>query len=404
MMALRFLWTDPTLRLAAILLFLVGAIASTFAPHVAVLAVQRFGLGDFGLAILMVVSMVVSVVASIAIGIRTDQTTDRRQVAIIAAALWLAGHVLMTVHPTAFGFVLTQALLFPFGASLFGQLFALARLAASTYPPEDRDTIMSAVRAVFAAPFVVVLPVWSLAFQAGTDVMAIYPAGLMFAAAILGLTWRFWPRAGQTGWTDVKSGLSIRSALAELVNRSIGTRVLALGAVMAGGTTYITAIGLLFDQTAGRGPADASLYIGLVAGLEVPFMLFMVPMLRAMSRTVLILIGAVLYAMHLALLPVLADSAVVWVLVLPAAIGGALTLTLPIAYMQNMMADRPGAGSSLITLQHLGAHVIAAACFAFGTWVWGYGNVTVLGAAVSVSGAGWLHWADRRRAMASGVS
>lgn len=400
MIALRFLWTDPTLRLAAILLFLVGAIASTFAPHVAVLAVQRFGLGDVGVALLMVVSMVVSVIASIAIGIRTDQTTDRRQVAIIAAALWLAGHVLMTVQPSAFGFVLTQALLFPFGASLFGQLFALARLAASTYPAEDRDTIMSAFRAVFAASFVIVLPVWSLAFQGGTDVMTIYPVGLMFAAAILALTWRLWPRAGQTGWTDVPSGLSIQSALGELVNRTIASRVLALGAVMAGGTTYITAIGLLFDQADGRGAADASLYIGLVAGLEVPFMLFMVPMLRTMSRTVLILIGAVLYAVHLVLLPVLADSPAVWVLILPAAMGGALTLTLPIAYMQDMMAERPGAGSSLITLQQLGAHVIAAVCFAFGTWLWGYGMVTVLGGLVSVGGAGWLHWVDRRQGAA----
>ena len=146
----------------------------------------------------------------------------------------------------------------------------------------------------------------------------------------------------------------------------------------------------------GRSTADVALYVGLVAGLEVPFMLALPRLVRGMNRPALILAGAALYGVHVALLPVLAESALVWALVLPAAIGGAVTLTVPIAYLQDLLADRPGAGASLMAVQRLAGDVIAALCFAVGTALAGYGLVTTLGVAVSMAGALALWLADRK--------
>ena len=117
---------------------------------------------------------------------------------------------------------------------------------------------------------------------------------------------------------------------------------------------------------------------------------------RGIGRPTLILLGAALYALHVALLPVLAGSPLVWALIWPAAIGGALTLTVPIAYLQDLMADRPGAGASLMAVQRLAGDVIAATCFALGTALAGYGTVAVLGVAASLIGAAALWAADRR--------
>jgi len=146
----------------------------------------------------------------------------------------------------------------------------------------------------------------------------------------------------------------------------------------------------------GRGTADVALYVGLVAGLEVPFMLILPSISRGWNRTVMILWGTALYAVHVALLPVLAGSVWVWALVLPAAVGGAVTLTVPIAYLQDLLADRPGAGASLMAVQRLIGDVIAALCFAAGTLVAGYGAVAALGVVVSLAGALALWWVDRR--------
>ncbi len=89
----------------------------------------------------------------------------------------------MTLAPGAAVFVLAHGLIFPL-STLYGQLFAQTRLAAQTYPEHDRDGIMTVVRAVFALPFVVVLPLWALAFSAGVPILTIYPVTLIFAALI----------------------------------------------------------------------------------------------------------------------------------------------------------------------------------------------------------------------------
>jgi len=125
-------------------------------------------------------------------------------------------------------------------------------------------------------------------------------------------------------------------------------------------------------------------------------MLLLPNLTRGVPRTPLIFIGAALYGIHVALLPVLAGSPLVWLLVIPAAIGGAVTLTVPIAYLQDLLADRPGAGASLMAVQRLAGDVIAAICFVLGTTFAGYGTVAVLGVAVSLVGAAALWAADRR--------
>jgi MFS transporter, SET family, sugar efflux transporter len=113
------------------------------------------------------------------------------------------------------------------------------------------------------------------------------------------------------------------------------------------------------------------------------------------GRPAIILAGAALYAVHVALLPVLAGSPLVWLLILPAAMGGAITLTVPIAYLQDLLADRPGTGASLMAVQRLAGDAMAAGCFGIGTTLSGYGLVAALGVAVSLLGGTALWWADR---------
>jgi SET family sugar efflux transporter-like MFS transporter len=206
---------------------------------------------------------------------------------------------------------------------------------------------------------------------------------------------RHWPKDG-AGWADRPSGLSFRAALSEMGHPRLAARVLALGAVISASTIYTALVSLVMVAEVGRGTADVALYVGLVAGMEVPFMLMLPALTRGWKRPPMILAGAALYATHVALLPVLAGSWAVWLLVVPAAIGGAVTLTVPIAYLQDLLADRPGAGASLMAVQRLAGEGIAALCFALGTLMAGYGTVALLGAAVSIAGAVALWAADRR--------
>ncbi len=373
-----------------------GAVVCSFGPYFSTLAVNSFGFGDRGYAILLAISSLVSVAASVIGGIRADQTANRRKVTLSAVTSLILGTFLMSVIPGPWVFALAAALLIPISSITFGQVFALARLAATRYPPDDRDAIMAVIRALFAAPFVVVLPLWSLAFAAGSPVTAIFPVGLLLTAVMLAAVLRLWPADGATPWDDRPSGLTFRAALAEMGSFSIAARVVALGAVFSASTVYMAIISLIMTAEVGRGTADVALYVGLVAGLEVPFMLLIPSLTRGIPRTRLIFAGAALYCVHVALLPVLAPSPFVWLLILPAAVGGAVTLTVPIAYLQDLLSDRPGAGASLMAVQRLAGDVIAATCFALGTTLAGYGTVALLGVAASFIGAAALWMADRR--------
>lgn len=397
MSAIRLCITDPSLRAAGLVMALQGAIICSFGPYFSTLAVNSFGFGDRGYAVLLALSAVVAVSASVIGGIRADQTANRRQVTLAAVGALVLGTFLMTAFPGPWTFALVAAILIPVSSVTFGQVFALARLAATRHPVAERDGIMAVIRALFAAPFVVVLPLWSLAFANGAQVTAIFPVSLAMSGAMLLAVVRLWPADGHALWEDPPSGLSFRAALAEMGRIGIAARVVALGAVTGASTVYIAIISLVMVAEIGRSTADVALYVGLVAGLEVPFMLVLPRLVRGMNRPALILAGAALYGVHVALLPVLAGSGLVWALVLPAAIGGAVTLTVPIAYLQDLLADRPGAGASLMAVQRLAGDVMAALCFAVGTTMAGYGMVAILGVAVSLVGALALWLADRGR-------
>ena len=396
MSAIRLCVTDPALRAAGLVMALQGAIVCSFGPYFSTLAVNEFGFGDRGYAILLALSSLVSVSASVIGGIRADQTAQRRKVTLVAVLSLILGTFLMSVTPGPWVFALTAALLIPISSISFGQVFALARLAATRHPEDARDGIMAVIRALFAAPFVVVLPLWSLAFASGASVTLIFPVGLVLSAAMLAAVLRLWPADGTALWEDRPSGLSFRAALAEMGRLRVAARVVALGAVTGPTTVYMAIISLVMTPEVARTTADVALYVGLVAGLEVPFMLLLPNLTRGIPRTRLIFTGAALYGIHVALLPVLAGSPLVWLLVLPAAVGGAVTLTVPIAYLQDLMADRPGAGASLMAVQRLAGDVIAATCFALGTALAGYGLVALLGVAASLIGAAALWAADRR--------
>lgn len=386
---------DPSLRLAAVLMVFYGAFNASVMPYVSTLAVVSFGLGDAGYAWIMVAASLVAAASAVGLGILADQRANRRAVALLGMAAILAGTGVVLATGAAPAFVFAHALTLPLSTVLFGHIFAFARLAASAHPPEARDAILATLRALFALPFIVVLPLWSLAFSRGAGLMTIYPVAVVLAAVMLALTLARWPRDGATRWADHRSGLSFAASLRELAVPRVLGRVALLGTVHGAITLYIVLIGLVMAETPGRGASDVALYVGFVAGLEVPFMLATPLIARHFPRNTLILIGTVIYMVHLVAMPLLAATPWLWLLPLPAAAGGALAMTLPIAYLQDLLGNRPGAGASLMAVQKLAGDIFAAAAFALGTWLAGYALVAMLGAGLAVAGIAALWLIDR---------
>ncbi|MEY4696818.1 MAG: hypothetical protein RIT14_1246, partial [Pseudomonadota bacterium] len=377
---------DPTLRLIALALLLLGALNASVYPYQSLIGIDRIGLSEPAFALILVLASAVSVVSSVLLGILGDQSAGRRRIALLTATSGATGVALMLAAPGPLAFTLCHGLLFPVASSLYGQLFALARLARQD-EGGARDAILSTIRSAMSLSFLGMLVIWKLAFGMGVDVMAIYISATAAAVILTALLWLRWPRDGATGWEDRPSGLNLAAAFREIAQGPVLLRLLLLGAIASAGNLYMILTSLIFDASATRSSGDVALYIGLVAGWEVPFMLLLPFVVNHLSRPTLLGLGAVLYCVHLLFLPVLVDSATVWVLTLFAGLGGTAILTLPIAYYQDLLQGRPGTAGAMLALQRLVSEILAAAAFALGSVFGGYGLTAALGTVIALTGA-----------------
>ena len=378
--------TTPVFRMLSANIGLMGCINASVYPYQSLIGIDRLGLSHNQFALVMVLQSAAGVTASLYAGIVSDQRANRRLVALVTAIVGLLGSALMVAFPTPLVFVLAVGLLLPAAGSLFGQTFALNRLASIAYP-HQREAIQSIVRSAMSIAFLIMLGFWTIAFAKGASVMSLFVTSSLASLALVVIIARHWPKDGTTSWQDRPSGLRLSQALRQLARPTVSLRLLCMGAVASSGILYMAITSLVFEETAGRGPSDVALYFGAVAGWEVPFMLLLSRYLGHVKRAKLIVIGTVLYLTHLLLLPVLAGSPWVWVLPLAAGMGGSAMLILPISYYQDLMSTQPGTAAALMSLQKLVGDGFAAAAFAIGAALGSYGTVSIIGAGIAMLGA-----------------
>lgn len=388
---LGLIWRSSPLRLASAALVLLGACIATLIPFQSLIAIEVLGFSDAGYALVLAFDAILGVTGAVWLGLITDSWLDRRTIAIGSSAIALVGTASMILVPSIPAFFLTHAIVYPLGGLLFSQVFALIRLASNDMPAEDRDSVLAAVRAFLAIPFLVVLPVWSAVLSGDRSLLIVYPAVLAFQGLLLAMVVRSWPSDKTAGWSTGKSDQSMLAGLKEITAGNIVIRVLIMGAITSGTPIYMAVLGLAFEGSPVRDRSDTALFFAFVAGLEVPVMLGMGWLLSLMSRRALIAVGTVCYAAFLIGLPLLLETPAVWILILPAAFGGGIILSLPLAYLQDLMSDRPGAGGALLAVQRVVSNGIAAAVFAVGTSLSGYGATAVIaGAGMILSAAAFL--------------
>ncbi|WP_417249670.1 MFS transporter [Celeribacter sp.] len=391
---LRVVWGSRRLRAAALSMMCIGAIAASIAPYQGLIAIKLFGFSDPQFAAIMIVGAAMSVAASIYVGIITDQWASRYTTALVSGAISSSAFVLVYLTRSPAMYVIAACLLIPVGFSLMGQIFAIARVAVNERAPHERDAVMSIIRAGFALPFIVVLPLWSLVIVEDADLIQLYLG--MSAASVLSLLvlLSLMPKDGTEGGIEEKSGLSFRASMSELFHPRVTVRLFLIAALVAANTTYMQTMGLIFDGAHPNGTARTGRLAALIAGLEIPFMMLLPLVTQRVSKSTALLGAAVIYAVFLLTFPMLAGTDYVWLLAVPAAMGAAALLTLPIAYFQDLLAHRPGASSSLQSVNQVTSQLIAGATFWVGTAIASYGVVMMMAAGLALLAGVVLRLAD----------
>ena len=385
----------PTLRLIAVMMLFLGMHNASLYPYQSLIAIERIDLSNGAFSLLLVVASLASVAASVLFGVWSDQHGHRRRIAIVTCFASTSAVSMILLHPGTLTFWIGQGILLPVAWSIYGQLFTLARLAAPQ-EGQQRDAVLGATRSLLSVGFLTMLMFWTWAFAAGAPEMAVYMTGGMASLAMTTAVVFGWPSDHQPGWADTRSAQTLRQRFSEIAHPHILSRLIFIGALSTSGAVFFVLVSLVFEASPLRGPGDVALYIGMVAGWEVPFMLFLPRFTHRMPRANAMALSALVYAAHLALLPLLCDTPLVWALPILSGAGGAVILMLPIVYYQDLVAGRPGTAAGLLALQKLVVDSLSAGVFAIGMTIGGFGTVAALGVTVSLTGALCLFLADRQ--------
>ena len=223
--------------------------------------------------------------------------------------------------------------------------------------------MQAALRSAMSLSFLAMLVFWTFGFAAQIDVMSIYLSAGMASFGLVVLIYFSWPRDGATEWPDQRSGLNFRQAFKEIAHPRILLRLLLLGAISASGILYMVLVSLVFDASPTRDASDVALYVGLVAGWEVPCLLLL-PRLVGTDFA-----ARLCWRLGRRSTPCICwpcrscqIRAWIWAMTLVAGIGGTAIISLPISYYQDLMHNRPGTAGAM-----LGAAKVGVGC-AGGCW------------------------------------
>lgn len=381
----------------AVLVAVFGTTVTGAGIYQSLLAIQIFGFTDGQLSIMLLIALFVSVGTSVGVGIVTDQRPSRKVMALCATGALTLGCASVWFLPSKLTFIVTHMIAMPLCGTLFGQIFAVTRLTSAHLPQSDRDGVMAIIRAAFALPFMAILPIWGLVMQSGVPMTTVYPVNTLLALSLVVMIVLWWPADAQAPWTETKSALNFRHSIAEMIYPPLLLRVMLIGIIHSGSAIAGVIIGLQFAEVSVRAEADTGLFFGALVAIEIVFTLLIGQFVRVLPRLQVIALGALTYSVFLFLFPFLLGSGWVWLLTIPAGIGGALVYALAIGYLQDQLGSRAGAGASLTALQRLASDGLSASIFALGTAIAGYWLVGILAGVAMVIATLSLLWVERGR-------
>lgn len=378
-------WNDRLLRLAFLCIMLMGVAVAAIIPYQSIIGIKELGFSPAAYALITTAGSALSVAASVAVGIYSDQTGRYKDMLTRCVMVGVLAGASMVVLPSPFIFILVHVVLFPIAATTFTQYFAMASLAARNNAALDKDMSLSLVRASFAAAFGLTPPLVGVAVANGLELTSIYGVSAVLSAAVLVLVLTSWP--GEQTALNEQSGIGFVDSLKELSSVGVLIRVFLVAMMLSTNALYNILLGLLILTDLGGSEGDVGWFAGGVALVEAPVMLMIALALKRFTASGVLLTGCVIYGGFMAALSVLPSMNQAWVMILPAGIGAGILLSVTVGYVQDLVATRPGAGSSLVSVSNFGGIMLGSGILAVASQVTDYAGTARIAAAVGITSA-----------------
>lgn len=387
---------DPTIRVSMFAIFAFGFAGAATSPYQSVVGIRELGLSDIVYSALIFLAAGVNVVVSVLLGNAADRMGNYRTMLLIVPVFGIIGYGAVYAFPAQATFVVAILVFLPIYGALNSLLFANVRAVTRGMPRDDIANVNSGVRAMISLSWVLVPGITGALLSRSATMLPAYLFASLASFACLMLIAVYLPRQTRATAPDV-AHLSHLAALGAVVSPKIFVRVLAVALITSTLHVNATVLPLITTGAAHGAVSDIGVIVGIVALLEVIFIVFWGWVQKSMPPIAALTAGTILYVIYLLLLGFASAPWHVYALTLISGLGAAALISIPITYLQDLIADRPGLGSSLISINIFVSAGLSALLFALGTAVSSYSGTAIIGAVAGLIGIGMLLFFDGRR-------
>ncbi len=387
---------NPTIRVSMLAIFAFGFAGAATSPYQSVVGIRELGLSNGVYSGLIFAAAAVNVIVSILLGNLADRIGEYRSMMIVAAVFGILGYGAVYVLPAQATFVFSALLLLPVYGSLNSLLFANVRATTKGMSRNDVATVNSGVRAMISLSWVLVPGIIGALLAGSTTMLPAYLFAALACVVCLTLIAIFLPRQSGTDKAATHH-LSYLAALGEVLSPRVFVRVVAVALISS--TLHVNGaiLPLIVTGAAHGTVTDIGVLVGIVAFFEVVFIIIWGRAQRIMSHVTALALGAVIYVVYLVLLGFASAPWHVYALTVLSGIGAAALISIPITYLQDLIAERPGLGSALISVNIFLGAGLSALLFAIGTGISSYSGTALIAAVAGLIGLGLLLYFDGRR-------
>ena len=395
--ALRTIISNIGLRTATITLFCMGFTFASTNPYLSIIAINELGFSTQAFGALMFANALVATFGIIIIGHFSDQAKDRKQAILASFTVGAIGFGTFAIWPSTLTFLLCLMVVAPISMSAFSQLYAVIRTFTQDKSSEDAAAINSLVRSIFAGSWILVpglVGIYIAWTEQVSDAFGIAAFAYIFC---LVLYYAFGPSGGRTAPAEDKPMAGLLKAFKLIGSGAILSRLMSLALIGLAHPVNAALLPLIILNIEGGTTRDIGILAGLVAALEIPFMLLGGALVTRIGIVWVIVGGGVLHAIYVAALIGATSLTHIYGLALINAAGAAITLSLHISYLQDCMPLRPGLGTSLQAVQMLMTRTISAGIIAGIGLMFGFAGALVIASLAGFAGVGMLLFAEKTK-------
>ncbi|WP_417691319.1 MFS transporter [Roseibium sp.] len=389
-------WRNPPIRVCAFAIFFFGFSGAAIAPFQSVIAIQEFGLSDAAYSAIIFTAAIVNVAASVLIGILSDRLGEYRKALLVVTMFGIVGNGLVFFGANSTAFVIALLFLLPIFGALNSLIFANVKAFSIGLPSRELSGVNSAVRAMISLSWVLVPGLIGILLAKSDSMLPAFLVAALACIVCLGLFLFALPPAPAVH-ESLRQNVRFRASLKRIAKPAVFIRLLAIALITS--TLHVNAavLPLVTTKIAGGTLADVGVVIGIVAVLEIVFILFWARLEPKFGPVTTICGGSLLYVAYLALLGQATAPWHVYALCLLSGFGAAAIISLPITYLQELIPDLAGLGSSLISVNMFLSAGLGSLIFGLGTWISGYGGTSILGGLAGLTGIALVYGLDRKR-------